>query len=47
MNELITTSTDGIIKIVEMRTQKTLAEIEHPDLTIPSVCTSVGISKNA
>ena len=46
MSQLITTSTCGTIKVTDMRTQKVLTEIEHPDLNIPTVCSSVGLSRN-
>jgi len=46
MNQIVTTATDGTIKVLEMRTQKTLYEIDNPELSIPSVCSSVGLSRN-
>lgn len=45
-NQIITTSIDGVIKVLDMRTQKTLHEIDVPDLSIPAVCSSIGVAKS-
>ena len=45
-SQIVTTSTDGVIKIFDMRTQKAIDEIDCPELSIPAVCSSVGLSRN-
>lgn len=46
LNQIVTTSIDGVIKVLEMRTQKTLHEIDVSELSIPAVCSSIGVAKN-
>lgn len=45
-NQIVTTSTDGTIKLLDMRTQKTLNEMEIPELSVSTVCSSVGLARN-
>ena len=35
-----------MIKVLEMRTQKILNEFEIAELSVPAVCSSVGLARN-